>query len=158
MIKDALRAAMAQLRTIPSLRYVSEDWGQLDNSDQSTVQFPCALVACEQISFADNSLDTQSAEATLSISISDLRLINSPSNLPDADTEFDIFDLLTKVNQTLHGLKGPTFSPLSRTSLAMVRRTDAIGQFRICYRFTYCDRSASPAMRKLYDIKPSIDI
>lgn len=158
MITDALKAVMAQLKTVPELRYVSEDWGQLDYYDQPPVQFPCALVECEDIRFADNSMNTQGAEATLSISISDLRLFNTSANSPDADTAFDIFELMGKVNKTLHGLKSATFSPLTRTGIARVRRDDAIREFRISYRFAYCDRSAAPVMRKLSDVKPEIDI
>lgn len=158
MITEALKAAMAQLKTVPELRYISEDWGQLDYYDQPPVQFPCALVECEDIRFTNNSLNTQSAEATLSISISDLRLLNTSANSPDADTAFDIFELLGKVNMALHGLKSATFSPLTRTGIARVRRDDAIREFRISYRFAYSDRSAAPVSRKISDVKPSISM
>lgn len=52
-------------------------------------------------------------------------------------------DLLQTVYATLQGLRGTTFSPLTRKNLIRVRRDDSIREFRMSFEFAFTDNDAS---------------
>lgn len=147
------------LETIRELRYVGEDWGQL-NFEQPPVDFPCALIDLGGAQFSSAGRNTQQVEAIVNITIADLRFNGITPNLPDREKEraFEIFDLIDKVNGLLHGHGGETFSRLCRVSLKKMLREDAVREFVMSYKFGYTDDSAMPVLTKIQNIPPLIAV
>lgn len=139
MIKEALQAVKTALQNIKELRYSGEDWGQLDYFAQKPVKFPCALVDIEEVGYANVSRNGQQGTASLTVRVADSRVFNGSFQSPPSDTEFAVFDLLQTIANALHGLSGPTFSPLVRTGLVRARRDDSIREFRISFQFAFTD-------------------
>ena len=135
MIKETLTAAKEALKSIPSLRYTAEDWGQLDSFNQPPVRFPCVLLDVEEIRYSDNGRGSQQGEASLTVRVADNRAVNA------------MFDLLQAVYKALQGLSGPGFSPLTRRHTVRVRREDGIREFRTSFDFAFTDNDAAAKRR-----------
>ncbi len=150
MIKDVLTAAQKTLLNIPGLKYVAEDWGQLDYyTNRPPVEFPCALIDVQGADYADLSRQYQQADATFTIRIADYRPVNVSALSQESDEEsFYIFDLLAEIYKALQGLCGPTFSRISRTRLRKAERDDGIREMVMTFRFGFTDSSAAPKMQK----------
>lgn len=106
MIKDVLTAVQKSLLNIPGLKYVAEDWGQLDYyTNRPPVEFPCALIDIQGADYADLSRQHQQADATFTIRIADYRPVNVSALSQESDEEsFYIFDLLAEIYKALQGL------------------------------------------------------
>lgn len=138
------------LETIRELRYIGEDWGQL-NFEQPPVDFPCALIDLGGAQFSSAGRNTQQVEAIVNITIADLRFNGITPNLPNREKEkaFEIFNLIEEVNKMLHGHGGETFSRLCRVGIKKMLREDAVREFVISYKFSYTDDSAMPVLTKI---------
>lgn len=158
-MKEVFNDIQYALKFIPGLRYIGEDWGQL-NFEQPPVDFPCVLIDLGSALFSSAGRNTQQVEATVSITIADLRFNGITPNLPDREKEkaFEIFDLIDKVNKQLHGHGGETYSRLCRVSLKKMLREDAVREFVISYKFSYTDDSAMPVLTKIQNIPPLIAV
>ncbi len=158
-MKEAFKDILERLKTIPELRYVGEDWGQL-NFEQPPVDWPCALIDLSNAEFSSSGMKAQQTEATVNITIADIRYHSVSSALPPEQEAkaFEIFDLIDKVNRLLHGTGGEHYSRLCRVSLKKMLREDAVREFVMSYKFSYTDSTAVLKFRKLSDIRPDIQI
>ena len=142
MIKHALLAAQSALGKLSELKYVAEDWGQIDYYDPPPVAWPCALIECERADYSDAGRGMQIGEGVVTVRVADLRLFNTSTKAPRAGEAYDIFDTLQKVYCALQGLSGETFTPLWRVSSVRARRDDAVREFRMSFRFSFNDIDA----------------
>lgn len=158
-MKEIFKDIQNRLQTIPELRYVGEDWGQL-NFEQPPVDFPCVLIDLGNADFSSAGMKSQQVEAIVNITIADIRYNGLTPALPaeQAGKAFEIFDLISQVNACLHGTGGEHYSRLCRVSLKKMLREDAVREFVMTYKFAYTDTTAIPQYRKLSDIKPDIQI
>jgi len=158
-MKEVFNDILERLKTIPELRYVGEDWGQL-NFEQPPVDWPCALIDLGNAEFSSAGIKTQQVDATVNITIADIRYHGVSAVTPPEQEgkAFAIFDLIDKVNKLLHGTGGEHYSRLCRVSLKKMLREDAVREFVMTYKFAYTDTTATPQYRKLADIKPDIQI
>ena len=137
------------IKTVPGVRYVGEDWGQL-NFEQPPVNFPCVLIDLGDAEFSQAGQYTQRVVAPLNVTIADLRYNGLSAILPtqQRDREFEIFSLISNVNKVLHGHGGEEYSRLCRISLRKMLREDAIREFVLTYKFAYTDMTATPNLKK----------
>lgn len=143
MIKSVLTAIETALKPNANIRYINEDWGQLDFYDQPPVLFPCVLLECEAVDFTSTGRRSQQAKGSVAVRVADVKMINQPNAKALAETErFAFFDLLNEINKELHGLSGTDFAPLSRRSMNRARRDDGIREFVLVYDVAYVDNSA----------------
>lgn len=149
MIKDALIAIQNRLTTIPELKYISEDWGQLDYYAQPPVVFPCVLIDCDNIAYTDHSRQRQSAVGTITVRVADLRLFDTSTKAQRSDQAYDVFDLLQCIHAALHGLSGSTFAPLTQKSIVKAKRDDAIREFGIVFQTEFYDSQAVVSDKRL---------
>lgn len=158
MLKEVFKDIQERLKTIPGFRYIGEDWGQL-NFEQPPVDWPCALIDLGEVAYTSAGHGRQQTEATVNITIADLRYNGLTPNLPqpDQDKSFEIFDLIDKVNACLHGTGGENYSRLCRVSLKKMLREDAVREFVMTYKFSYTDMSAIPQYSKITP-QPGISI
>lgn len=134
-----------RLKEIDSLRYISEDWGQL-NFERPPVNYPCALIDLGEADCSQAGNRSQMVEAVARITIADIRYQGIHPEAPEADREraFGIFDLIDEVNRALHGRDGDSYTPLNRVKIKKVMRPDQVREFVITYAFGYTDMSAAP--------------
>ncbi len=139
-----------KLKGIASLRYVSEDWGQL-NFERPPVNYPCALIDLGEADYSQAGNRSQMVEAVARITIADIRYQGIHPDAPNEDREraFGIFDLIDEINRALHGLDGDSYTPLTRVKVKKVMRPDLVREFLITYRFSYTDTSASETYRRV---------
>lgn len=157
-MKEAFKDILERLKTIPGFRYVGEDWGQL-SFEQPPVDFPCALIDLGNADFSSAGMKSQQVEAMVNITIADIRYNGITPALPakQAGKAFEIFDLIDKVNQKLHGTGGEHYSRLCRISLKKMIREDAVREFVMSYKFSYVDATAIETYNKI-QTKPDIKI
>lgn len=132
-----------KLAAIGDLKYIDNDWGQLDDySPNFPVKWPCALVDVTDARYSNIGKDPsmlpanrQQAEIILTITIATLRL--SPSNqkaLPKKPDSNDIYLIIQTVHELLHGYSpAPQAGLLIRQGMQRIRRDDGVHQYTIQY-------------------------
>ncbi|KAF0199019.1 MAG: hypothetical protein FD170_3947 [Bacteroidetes bacterium] len=85
MINDILTAIAKRLGAqVPELKYIDEDWGQLDSySDNPPTKFPCALLEMQSAQWRNQGNKTQDGTINISIRIASLRLSNTNPKAPE---------------------------------------------------------------------------
>ena len=84
-MKALLEKIQQQVSEIAELKYIDENWGQLDYySPNMPVQFPCALIDVQQVQFTNLGRDMskkpvqrQIGQVSIKITIANMRLSNS---------------------------------------------------------------------------------
>lgn len=149
MINDILTVIQERLQAnVEQLKYIDEDWGQLDfYSTNPPAKFPAALVEIQNVPWRNQGGKTQDGTVNVSINIADLRLANTNPRAPAGQKEkaASIWLIAEKVHRALHGWRNelyPEIGVLTRTSGKRVKRDDGIRQIEIIYSCVYLDTSA----------------
>lgn len=133
------------------IRYVAEDWGQLDcGTDSLSVQFPCVLLDIEEAGFSDLARRVQRVDALLTVRIaaaSDL-----PAAAPKSEQPFALLGLTQRLYTLLQGFSGTTFSGLTRIKLRRERRKDSIKVYVLQFRFEATDDTAHKPLTQVAGI------
>ena len=143
-MKALLEKIQQQVSEIAELKYIDENWGQLDYySPNMPVQFPCALIDVQQVQFTNLGRDMskkpvqrQIGQVVLKITIADIRLTNSSMQAPKAQKEqvWAIWDIIEKIHRQLHGVSLlPNVSPLIRSSQRRTLRDDGVQEYEVYY-------------------------
>lgn len=143
-MKAELQAIQTILETITELKYIDEDWGQLDNySPHFPTQFPLALVDIGRLVFENIGMDKsatpqnrQTGTGTVVITIANAKLTNTSVKAPQGqkDAAWKIWDIIEKVHAKLHGAKVTAkVGALVRISTMRMRRDDGIQEYEITY-------------------------
>ncbi|CVK17107.1 hypothetical protein Ga0061079_1169 [Apibacter mensalis] len=140
-----LKSIQKRINEIKEIAYVDEDWGQLDYYDtRPPVQWPCALITLNDGSFSNIGRDKnktpsnrQQGIITLDITVANLKLTNTSfkSSSFQKDQGWDIWNLIEKIHEKLHGWKPDhkASGSLIRASCKSIRRNDAIQEIHIIY-------------------------
>ena len=149
MINEILTAIMDRLAIKePNLKYMDEDWGQLDYYQESPpVKFPCMLLELQQASWKNQSQKVQDGEILISIRVADLKLSNTSYRAPAGQLAkaAAIWLILENIHKALHGWRPvayPEFGALTRVSSRKVKRDDGIREFEVIYSTLCTDVSA----------------
>lgn len=143
-MKEVLENIQKQLAAIPELKYIDEDWGQLDDySPHPPTQFPLALIDIGNLQFTDIGKDRsatpqnrQMATGTVVFSIANLKLTNSSARAPQAQKNkaWAILDIAEAVHEKLHGVKVVgSAGAMMRTSMRKIKRDDGIQEYEVTY-------------------------
>ncbi len=148
-MKKLLTDIQARLMAlVPALKYVDEDWGQLDYySPHPPVQFPAALIDVNNGTFSNTGKLVQLGMVQVRLRIADIKLSNTSGKAPQGqrDAAFAIFDTLELIHKTLHGWSGSEhYSKLIRTAMKRVLRDDGMRIYEINYTVELVDNSAVP--------------
>ena len=144
MSKEVLKSIQDILTPIPGMRYVDEDWGQLDDySSNPPTQFPLALIDIGNLQYSDIGKDKtatpqnrQMATGTIVISIANLKLTNTSARAPQSqkDKAWAIWDIVESVHAKLHGVAvGGSAGAMMRTAMRKVKRDDGIQEYEVTY-------------------------
>lgn len=145
MSKIVLQEIQNILSGIPELKYIDEDWGQLDDySPNPPTQFPLVLIDVGTMQYSDIGRDRtavpenrQMAVGTIVLSIACLKLTNTSYKAPQQqkDDAWHIWDIIQLVHAKIHG-KSVTgcAGAMLRTNMRKVKRDDGIQEFEITYK------------------------
>jgi hypothetical protein len=144
-ITDHLEAA------IPQLKYVDEDWGQLDYySPNFPVKWPCALVDIQSATWDNLLKKVQHGLVQVSVKIADIKISNSSTKAPAGQrTKANSFFTLTQtVFKALHTWSGSDdYSGLIRTAERRIKRDDGVKVYELIFTTQFKDTSAMPVMQ-----------
>lgn len=143
-MKNLLEKLQLRLAEIPQLKYIDENWGQLDYySPNMPVQYPCTLIDVQQVQYSNIGKDLtkiplqrQIAQVQIKITIANMRLTNTSLQAPRRQKEdaWSIWTLIEMIHQKIHGFSPlPNASPLIRTSQNRTLRDDGIQEYEVYY-------------------------
>ncbi len=139
MIKHILSSVQSALKErVPDLRYIAEDWGQLDfYREKPPVNFPCALIGFSSGEYSDSGQGQQLAKIEFTVSVTDMPLVR-----PNPEQSFDSYELLQKVYRTLQGLGDDCFAPVTRKRLMKISRDDGLREWIFTFQTAFLDNDA----------------
>ncbi|KAF0198851.1 MAG: hypothetical protein FD170_3971 [Bacteroidetes bacterium] len=165
MINDILTAIAARLGAeVPELKYIDEDWGQLDDySDNPPVKFPCAIIEVQQAAWRNQSNKVQDGTVNISIRVAELRLSNTNLRAPapqklNAAAIWLIQEKIYKALHTWRPVEFPAFSSLTRVSSRKLKRDDGVREFEMIFTTVYVDKAAVVLPTMLPDVPRVIGI
>jgi len=143
-MKALLEKIQQQVSEIAELKYIDENWGQLDYySPNMPVQFPCALIDVQQVQFSNLGRDMskkpvqrQIGTIQIKITVANMRLSNSSMQAPRRQKEevWAIWGITEKIHQQLHGVSLlPNVSALIRSSQSRTLRDDGVQEYEVYY-------------------------
>ncbi|MRJ09439.1 hypothetical protein EDL99_11320 [Ornithobacterium rhinotracheale] len=143
-MKNLLENLQARLSEVEELKYIDEDWGQLDYySPNMPVQWPCCLIDIAQADYSNmgkdfgkKPRDRQNVSLSVELTLANLKLTNTSFQAPKGqkNNAWQIFEWAEKIHQKLHG-----FSPMEnaskmlRASFGRVQRDDGVQEYKIIY-------------------------
>lgn len=145
-----LQTVQDKLANISALKYIDEDWGQMDSySPNPPTKFPCALIDITSLNFSnigkDNSADPvnrQIADGSVTFIVANLKLSNTSHRAPQSqkDSAWSIWTIIGDLHKAVHGWK-PTESSgaLMRTGIKRIRRDDGIQEYQITYSIGFAN-------------------
>ena len=127
-------------QTIPTLKYIDKNWGQL-TFPQPPVKYPCALIDLDNIDYTQAARQDRLATATIAITIAGQRLRRSSALAPAHNDAYNIFDLLEQVMAALDGHTIPgTCQQLIRTNLRKDLGDDSHDIYTITFTTAWLDK------------------
>lgn len=150
MINDILTAIAERLGdTEPNLKYIDEDWGQLDYyHEHPPVKFPCVLLELQQASWKNQGKLVQDGIIDITVRVCDIKLSNTSFKAPQQQktNAAAIWLILENIHKALHGWRPADqseFNTLTRISSRRVKRDDGIREFEVVYSCMAIDKSAT---------------
>jgi len=138
-----LEKIQQKLGEVPGLKYIDEDWGQLDDySPNFPVQWPCCLIDLTAATFSNIGIDKavkpknrQEGTAMIAFTFANLKLTNSSFRAPkpQKDNAWSLYKLTQKAHEALHGFSPEGSGKLIRTAFRRIKRDDGLQQYQIIY-------------------------
>lgn len=143
-MKALLLSLQAQLATAVALKYIDEDWGQLDDYGTHTpVKWPCCLIDFTDADYSDIGVDRaatpknrQQALGSITLNFANSKLTNSSRNAPivQKDNAYLLLGVIEDVHKIIQGFRpAENGGGLIRKSFKRVKRDDGIQQYRVVY-------------------------
>ena len=141
-MKNIITNIQEKLSHIEGLKYIDENWGQLDYySPNFPVQWPCVLIDIIDARFdnigRDNKqvpVNRQMGAVIVDLRIADLRLSNTSMQAPRLQKAYtrSIWDLIQEVHERLHGWSPDAkVSKLIRETTNRVLRDDGVQEYAV---------------------------
>lgn len=145
---------------VPALKYVDQDWGQMDFYAPPPVKFPCALIDIQTVQYTNAGELIQQGTALIVIRLFDIRLSNSSQSAPAGQKENakKIWQLLADVNKALHG---QNFLPEGyglpvRERISRTKRNDGCYQTELFYTVQFTDETCRPHTTPVKPVTPEM--
>ena len=147
---------------VPELKYIDEDWGQLDDySPNFPVKWPCALADCFAANWQNMGNKGQLGLANIVITYADIKLSNSSAKAPANQKANSLLfhTLKKKIYQALHGWTGHQhYTALIRTAERRIKRNDGVRAIELIFTVEIKDVSAAPVLAKAPKPKIIFDV
>lgn len=134
---------LAQLATIPEIKYCDLDKGQME-TEYPSVSFPAALINMQLPRCEDLGAKRQKCQALISIRLCFNFSGNTNSKTPELERQksFAYFELAEKVYQAFQGFKDENINAFSRQNMREERRPDKYKVVVITFSTSFIDKSA----------------
>ncbi|MBP7174056.1 MAG: hypothetical protein KBA33_08340 [Cloacibacterium sp.] len=143
-MKTILESIQKKIAEIPELKYVDENWGQIDYySPNMPVQWPCCLIDIQNGDFSNIGKDLskkptarQMGQLSIKIIVANLKLSNTSFNAPlsQKNNAWIVFELVQKIHEKLHGFSPVTnCSKMLRSNFQRTLRDDGVQEYAILY-------------------------
>lgn len=143
-MKALIQAIQSKIQTVTGVNYVDEDWGQLDYfSPNFPVKFPCVLIDVTNATYSNIGQDKQAApinrqmaDATISLTIANLKLTNSSGMAPQfqKDNTWSIHELIEEIHKVIQGYKATdNATALIRVGMNRTKRDDGVQEYMVRY-------------------------
>lgn len=147
---ETIKAVQERLAEVTELKYIDEDWGQLDYySPNFPVQWPCALIDITAAQYTDLGVDRratvrnrQRGEAVVSITVANMKLSNTSSRAPQSQKENarSIWTTIEAIHAIVHGWSpGGSTGNLTRQGVRRIKRDDGVQEYELLYRVAVHD-------------------
>lgn len=142
---ELLDSIKTKISEISELKYVDENWGQLDYySANPPTKWPCCLIDISDIQYSNIGIDRnktpmqrQMGSCIIKLTVANVRLTNSSQRAPIGQKQeaWKVWHLIEEVHQHLHGFAPVTnASALIRQNLQRTLRDDGIQEYTITYQ------------------------
>lgn len=140
------------MHDVSALKYVDQDWGQMDFFQSPPVKYPCALIDIQTADFSDIGDLVQQGDTRVVIRIFDLPLSNSSGRAPNNQKENarKVWKLIVDINKSLHGqnfLQEGCGLPM-RKGMRRIKREDGCIQTELYYQIQSTDASCKPTTKE----------
>ena len=143
-MKELLLSLQNQLATATALKYIDEDWGQLDDYGAHTpVKWPCCLIDFTDADYSDIGTDRaatpknrQQALGSITLNFANLKLTNTSKLAPigQKDDAYLLLGIIEDAHKIIQGFRPAENSGgLIRKSFKRVKRDVGIQQYRVVY-------------------------
>lgn len=143
-MKALIQAIQNKIQAVTGVNYVDEDWGQLDYfSPNFPVKFPCVLIDVANANYSNIGQDKQAtpinrqmADATVSLTIANLKLTNSSGLAPQfqKDNTWSIHELIEEIHKVVQGYKATDkATALIRVGMSRTKRDDGVQEYTVRY-------------------------
>ena len=143
-MKALIKNIQSRLETVSDLKYIDEDWGQLDYySPNFPVQWPCVLIDITNMEYSNIGRDKkvtpiqrQQSDVVFSFTVANLKLSNTSAKAPltQKDNAWSIWDLIEEIHKKIQGFNPEVYAgKLIRTGCVRVKRDDGVQEYTITY-------------------------
>lgn len=133
--------------SMPAIRHIDQNLGQLSIAGRPPVSWPCALIDFDDFSFSDLAANVQLANGAVVISLgfAPYSASSQASPLPVVQQALAYYDLEWALHKVLQGWSpGSDFGSLNRISAVTLNRTDGYRVRELRYAVAFHDYSAMP--------------
>lgn len=144
-------------QTIPEVKWTDQDLGQLEfYTERPAVLFPCVLIDFDDISYSDMGMHAQLCNCNLKLRIGFNVVQHSNNVTPNNQREkaLEIFDVLAKIHNKLHGWSGSNFGELTRIRMVAEPREDSLRVYIIHFSVSYEEYKEKKPTQKISRPKP----
>jgi len=144
-MKEEYLRTMELLKTVPSLRWIDRDKGQIDMYENPPVDFPCALITTEITSSREITPGVQQCYGKVVIRLAHAFIDETSSVTPDEVQQISLeyYDISQEVYLAIQGKAGARGGNYSRTSWRQEStRGDNLAVVKFEFQLNYIDRSA----------------
>ena len=143
-MKEILLSIQDIIGNVAKIKYVDEDWGQLDDYGSNIpVKWPCSLIDLTSVDYSDIGIDKsakpknrQMGLVSVTIKYANVKLSNSSFKAPEVqkNNAYQLIEIVEDGHKVLHGFQPtPNCSPLMRTKLRRIKRDDGVQQIEVTY-------------------------
>ncbi len=160
-MKEIIQHIQERLQAeVPALKYIDQDWGQMDFFMNPPVKFPCALIDIQAAQYSNVGDFGQQGTALVVITLFDIKLSNSSQSASAEQKEHAkrIWQLIADVNKALHG---QNFLPEGygipvREQMRRTKRNDGCYQTELYFTIQFTDTSCQPTPQTASSVKPTL--
>lgn len=145
-MKAIIESIQNRLASISEIKYIDEDWGQLDTySPHFPVKWPCVLIDIVESSYSDIGrengavpINRQEQISILQLRVANLKTTNTSFKAPAVQKAKarSIWNEIEEIHKMLHGWSElPYMGKLMRIGITRATRDDGVQEYMVRYSF-----------------------
>lgn len=132
------------VQKVSTLKYVDQDWGQMDFGSEHPVKYPCALIDVQSADYTNDGNFIQRGVVTVVIRLFSNSSQKAPDNQKENTQKF--WQLIEDVNKAVHGQKflQEGYGMPMRTQMRRTKREDGCYLAELYYTIGFTDTTCVP--------------